>query len=67
MNFKAFMLSLVCAAVAIIYGIIAVVAGLVLIFSPILGAVTLWILLGASLVVMGLVQIFRAFSIKPAK
>jgi uncharacterized membrane protein HdeD (DUF308 family) len=52
---------------AIIYGIIAIIAGLVLIFSPILGAVTLWIMLGASMVVMGLVQIFRAFATKPAK
>ena len=52
---------------SIIYGIIAIIAGLVLIFSPILGAVTLWIMLGAAMVVMGLVQIFRAFTVKPKK
>lgn len=52
---------------SIIYGIISIIAGLVLIFSPILGAVTLWIILGASMAVMGLIQIIRAFTLKPAK
>lgn len=50
---------------SIIYGIISVIAGIVLIFSPILGAVTLWIILGASMVAMGLIQIVRAFTLKP--
>ena len=35
-------------------------AGIVLLFSPLLGAVTLFILLGASLVVLGVFQIVRA-------
>lgn len=52
---------------SIIYGIISVIAGLVLVFSPVLGAVTLWIILGASMAVMGLVQIVRAIKLKPAK
>lgn len=49
----------------IIYGIISVVAGLVLILSPLLGAITLWLLLGLSMIVMGAVQIVRAFAFKP--
>lgn len=49
----------------IIYGIISIIAGLVLIFSPILGAVTLWLLLGVSMAVMGLIQVIRAFMMKP--
>ena len=49
----------------IIYGIISVVAGLVLILSPLLGAITLWLLLGLSMIVMGAVQIVRAFVFKP--
>lgn len=49
---------------AIIYGIISVIAGLVLIFSPLLSAVTLWLLIGISMIVLGAVQIVRAFSVK---
>ncbi|MFV0434146.1 MAG: HdeD family acid-resistance protein [Leucobacter sp.] len=49
---------------SIIYGIVSIIAGLVLIFSPIMGAITLWLLLGISLVVLGLVQAVRAFTTK---
>lgn len=49
---------------SILFGIISIIAGGVLIFSPFAGAFTLWILLGISLLVMGAVQIVRAFSIK---
>ncbi|SJN10162.1 hypothetical protein FM113_08350 [Leucobacter sp. 7(1)] len=48
----------------IIYGIVSVIAGIVLLLSPLLGAVTLWLLLGISMVVMGIVQVIRAFSVK---
>lgn len=48
----------------IIYGIVSVIAGLVLLFSPLLGAVTLWLLLGISMIVMGIVQVIRAFAVK---
>jgi len=48
----------------VIYGIVSVVAGLVLIFSPLLGAVTLWLLIGIGMAVMGVIQIVRAFSVK---
>lgn len=49
----------------IIYGVISVIAGLTLMFSPLLGAVTLWLLLGISMVVMGVVQVIRVFKLKP--
>jgi uncharacterized membrane protein HdeD (DUF308 family) len=48
----------------VIYGIVSVVAGLVLIFSPLLGAVTLWLLIGVGMAVLGVIQIVRAFSVK---
>lgn len=51
----------------IIYGIISILAGIVLIVTPLIAAVTLWILVGAALVVMGIVQIIRAFTTKVPK
>ncbi len=46
---------------SIIYGIISLAAGAVLIFSPLMGAITLWWLLGIGMVVLGVAQIIRAF------
>lgn len=46
----------------IFYAIISLIAGVTLLFSPIWGALVLWWLLGISAVVMGIIQIFRAFS-----
>lgn len=46
---------------SIIYGIVSVLAGVTLLFSPLMGAVTLWWLLGISMVVLGVVQVVRAF------
>lgn len=51
----------------IIYGVISVIAGLSLMFSPMLGVVTLWLLLGIAMVVMGAVQVVRAFTLKTAE
>lgn len=48
----------------IFFAIISIVAGVVLLFSPLWGAVVLWILLGISLIVLGLIQIVRAFTFK---
>lgn len=46
----------------IFFAIISILAGLVLLFSPVLGvAVLLWVI-GISLVVLGVVQIVRAFT-----
>ncbi|MEA5154814.1 HdeD family acid-resistance protein [Raineyella sp.] len=44
----------------IIYAVITIIAGVILLFSPIYGALALWWLLGISLVVMGAIQIVRA-------
>ncbi|MFC5337182.1 HdeD family acid-resistance protein [Leucobacter denitrificans] len=46
---------------SIIYGIISLLAGGALIFSPLMGAITLWWLLGIGMLVLGITQIIRAF------
>ncbi len=46
----------------IVYALIGVVAGILLLTSPLWGAALLWLWLGASLLVMGIVQIVRALS-----
>lgn len=48
---------------SVIFGIISIIAGIVLITSPAWGGTFLWLLLGISLLVLGLVQIVHAFSI----
>lgn len=50
-----------------IYGVISILAAITLMFSPMLGAATLWLLLGISMVVLGVAQIVRAFSITAAE
>lgn len=45
----------------VIYAIITIIAGVVLMTSPLWGAAILWLLLGISLVVFGVVQVIRAF------
>lgn len=47
----------------IIFAIISVIAGVVLLFSPLWGAVVLWWLLGISLIVLGIMNIVRAFAL----
>jgi uncharacterized membrane protein HdeD (DUF308 family) len=44
------------------FAILSIVAGIILLFSPLWGAVVLWWLLGISLVVLGILQIVRAFT-----
>jgi len=46
----------------IFFAIISIIAGIVLLFSPAWGALVLWWLLGISLVVLGILQILRAFT-----
>lgn len=46
----------------IFFAIISIIAGIVLLFSPLWGAIVLWWLLGISAVVLGIIQIVRAFS-----
>jgi len=47
---------------AVFFGILSVVAGIVLLFSPLWGAVILFIITGISLIVLGIIQIVRAFT-----
>jgi uncharacterized membrane protein HdeD (DUF308 family) len=49
---------------SIFFAILSIVAGVILLFSPIWGAVVLWWLIGISLVVLGILQIIRAFTFK---
>lgn len=51
---------------AIISGIFSIAAGVLLLFSPLLGTAVLWWLLGLALVVLGVVQIVQAFAIGKA-
>lgn len=44
----------------IIYAILGIVAGVIVIFSPLLAAIALWWILGITLVVLGIIQIVRA-------
>lgn len=47
---------------SIFFAVVSILAGIVLLFSPLLGAVVLWWLLGISLVVLGAFQLVRAFT-----
>jgi uncharacterized membrane protein HdeD (DUF308 family) len=51
---------------SIFFAIISIIAGIVLLFSPFWGAAVLWWLLGISLVVLGIIQIVRAFTFSNA-
>lgn len=48
----------------IFFAVLSIIAGIILIFAPLWGAVVLWWILGISLVVLGIVQIVRAFTFK---
>lgn len=45
----------------VIFAILSIIAGIILLFSPLYVAV-LWVLLGISLIVLGIVNVVRAFS-----
>lgn len=47
---------------AIFFGILSLVAGIVLLFSPLMGAIFLFWFAGISLIVLGIIQIVRAFT-----
>jgi len=47
---------------AIFFGLLSIVAGIVLLFSPLWGIVVLFLLAGISLIVLGIVQIVRAIT-----
>ena len=47
---------------AIFFGLLSIVAGIVLLFSPVWGAAILFWILGIALMILGIVQIVRAFT-----
>ncbi|WP_300265096.1 HdeD family acid-resistance protein [Microbacterium sp.] len=47
----------------IIYAIFSIVAGAIVIFSPLLAAIALWWILGVTLIVLGIIQIVRAITL----
>ncbi len=49
---------------SIFFAVISILAGITLLFSPLFGAAVLWWLLGIALVVLGIMQILRAFTFK---
>lgn len=50
---------------AAVYAVVSLIAGIVVIVAPFTAARLLWLFLGVSLIVLGLVQVVRAFSLKP--
>ncbi|MEN2741036.1 DUF308 domain-containing protein [Microbacterium sp. X-17] len=48
----------------IFFAILSIVAGVILLFSPLWGIAVLWWLLGISLIVLGIIQVVRAFTFK---
>jgi uncharacterized membrane protein HdeD (DUF308 family) len=46
----------------VIFAIISIIAGIFLIFSPVWGAAILWWILGIALIVLGIVNLVRAFT-----
>jgi uncharacterized membrane protein HdeD (DUF308 family) len=49
----------------VFYAVVSIIAGIVLLFSPLAGGVLLWWLFGITLVVMGIIQIVRALRFSP--
>ncbi|MCK8478334.1 HdeD family acid-resistance protein [Microbacterium aurugineum] len=47
---------------SIIFAVFSIIAGIVLLFAPLWGAVVLWMLMGISLIVLGAVNIVRAIA-----
>lgn len=47
---------------SIFFGILSLIAGIILLFSPLWGAVVLFWVAGISLIVLGIIQIVRAFA-----
>ncbi|CAD5139138.1 conserved membrane protein of unknown function [Microbacterium sp. Nx66] len=47
----------------VIYAILSIIAGIIVLFSPVIAGFALWLLLGMSLVVLGIVQIIRAITL----
>lgn len=48
----------------VVYAIISIIAGIIVFFAPLYTAAVLWIIIGITLIVLGLVQIIRAITLK---
>jgi len=46
---------------SVIFAVLSIAAGIVLLFAPLWGVEVLWLILGISLVVLGIVNVVRAF------
>ncbi|PKI92897.1 hypothetical protein CW368_00910 [Actinomycetales bacterium SN12] len=49
----------------LLYALLGIVAGIVVLLSPLYAATVLWLILGISLVALGVVQLVRALTLKP--
>ncbi len=49
---------------SIFFAILSIIAGIIVLFAPIWGVVVLWWILGISLIVLGIINIVRAFTFK---
>ncbi|GAA1148490.1 hypothetical protein MOX01_21490 [Microbacterium oxydans] len=47
----------------VLYAILSIVAGIIVLFSPLIAGFAFWLLLGISLVVLGIIQIVRAITL----
>ncbi|KJQ55861.1 hypothetical protein RS85_00338 [Microbacterium sp. SA39] len=47
----------------LLYALLSIIAGVIVIFSPVIAGLAFWLLLGISLVVLGIVQIVRAITL----
>ena len=50
----------------VFFAIISIIAGIFVLLSPLWAAAVLWLFLGISLIVLGIIQIVRAFTFSPA-
>ncbi|MGW9628880.1 HdeD family acid-resistance protein [Microbacterium sp. NPDC055521] len=48
----------------LLYALLGIIAGVAVLFSPLYAATVLWLILGISLVALGVVQLVRAFTLK---
>ena len=49
---------------SIFFAILSIIAGVIILFAPVWGAAVLWWILGISLIVLGIINIVRAFTFK---
>ncbi len=49
---------------SIFFAILSIIAGVIVLFSPVWGTLVLWWILGISLIVLGIINIVRAFTFK---